>query len=184
MVVTVGGGGTISGIWRGFKDLEALGKIDALPRLVGVVPNDYNALKIAFERGLASWNEVLTLPFHDLPPSILVKLAHAYPPDGMDALEAVRESGGFFAAVSDEQALSALVRVGRRDGLYVEASTSACMPVIDEMIGEGTVKTDETLVALMCGSGFRETFVTRDRIPLGKDTVTMDELATSLARMG
>lgn len=184
MVVTVGGGGTISGIWRGFKDLKALGKIDSLPRLVGVVPKNYNALEIAFERRLTSWNEVLALPFHALPPSILVKLAHAYPPDGMDALDAVRESAGFFASVSDEEALRALVRVGRQEGLYVEASTSACVPVIDAMIGSEIVRADETLVALMCGSGFRETFVTLDQAPLGKNTVTMDELATSLVRMG
>ncbi|MCE2441544.1 MAG: pyridoxal-phosphate dependent enzyme [Candidatus Latescibacteria bacterium] len=47
VVVPVGGGGTISGIWRGFRDCHALGLIDSLPRMIGVVPRDYNALEVA-----------------------------------------------------------------------------------------------------------------------------------------
>jgi threonine synthase len=180
MVVTVGGGGTIAGIWRGFKDLYRLEKIGSLPRLVGVVPRNYNALEVAFDQKLSSWNSVLKLPFHDLPPSILVKLAHAYPPDGMEALQAVRESGGFFASVTDEEALQGLARMGQHEGLYVEASTSASLPVIDMMITSGRLAKSQTLVVLICGSGFRETFATLERAPLTKRTVTMRQLPTEL----
>src|SRR4051794_33842176 len=52
VVVPVGGGGTVAGIWRGFRDLQRLGWIDRVPRLLGVVARDYNALEVAFERGL------------------------------------------------------------------------------------------------------------------------------------
>lgn len=180
MVVTVGGGGTIAGVWRGFKDLYRLKKIASLPRLVGVVPRAYNALQVAFDRNISTWNSVLELPYHNLVPSILVKLAHAYPPDGLEAIHAVRESGGFFASVTDEEALRAIARIGREEGLYVEASTSASVPVIDQMIASDKLKKDQSLVVLVCGSGFRETSATLAGLPLKKRTVTIAELAESL----
>lgn len=183
MVVPVGGGGTISGIWHGFKDLYALHKISSLPRLAGVISKHYNILEVAFEREFSGWDQVLALPFHNLPPSILVKLAHAYPPDGMEALQAVRESGGFFASVSDEQALEGLARVGQHEGLYVEVSSAACIPVIERMIGSGRLKADETLIALMSGSGFRETFAAMERPPLIKQTVAIEQLGVTLGHM-
>ncbi|UCH27165.1 MAG: threonine synthase [Trueperaceae bacterium] len=180
MVVTVGGGGTISGIWRGFKDLVDIGLTDRLPKMVGVVPKDYNALEIGFERSVSSWDEILAMPFHDLPPSILVKLAHPYPPDGADALAAVRESGGFFLGVSDDEALEAQFAIGRREGLYVEPSTSALLPAIDLLVERGELARDETLVALCCGSGFRETFTSAAIKPLETRTVAMDALPETL----
>jgi threonine synthase len=182
MVIPVGGGGTISGIWRGFKDLYELKKIVSLPRLVGVVPRHYNALEVAFEQKLSSWDFVLELPYHNLPASMLVKLAHAYPPDGMEALLAVRESGGFFASVTDEEALEGLARIGQQEGLYVEASTSALLPVLDRMIASGNFEKNQTLVALMCGSGFRETFATKERVPLTKRTMNIEQLRTMLGQ--
>jgi len=180
MVVPVGGGGTIAGIWRGFKDLYNLKRIDSLPRLVGAVPQKYNALEIAFDQKISDWNLVLKLPFRNVQPSILVKLAHGYPPDGMEALAAVRESGGFFASVSDEEALKGLAQIGKHEGLYVEASTGTILPVIEKIMASDKLKGSQVLVALICGSGFRETFASLEGLPLTKATVTMKQLAQKL----
>lgn len=180
MVVPVGGGGTLAGVLRGFEDLQALGKISAIPRLVGVLPNDYNALEVALARGLETWDEVLALPYHDLPPTILVKLAHGYPPDGMEALEAVRRTHGFFLSVTDEEALAAQQQCGRLEGLYVEPSTGACLAGVDRLLAAGHVAPTETVVALVSGSGFRENFVTMTRRPLQKQTRSPENLATTL----
>ena len=182
MVITVGGGGTLSGIWRGFKEMRDLGKISKLPKLIGVVPEHYNALAIAFKQSLDNWEDVLALDFSDAPPSILVKLAHAYPPDGMEALQAVRESGGYFESVSDEASLDGLQKVGKHEGMYVEPSTSACIPVVDRMIEAGTLGKDDLLVVLMCGSGYREAFLNSTRMPMPKQQIAMADLPETLAR--
>lgn len=182
MAVTVGGGGTIAGIWRGFKDLQAMGKITSLPKLLGIVPKDYNALEVAFERDIATWDAFMALPYHQLPPSILVKLAHAYPPDGLEALEAVRESQGCFMSVTDEEALSGLVRLARSDGLYVEPSTSACIPAMDALMTSGIIEKDDVVVALMCGSGYRENFVTLQKFKMERQTTTITKLPEVLAQ--
>jgi threonine synthase len=181
VVVPVGGGGTVSGIWRGFQDCRALGLIDTLPRMVGVVPRDYNALEAAFDRGLKTWKAVLALPYDNLPPSILVKLAHSYPPDGMEALRSVRSSKGFFVSVTDDEALEAQEACGRREGLFVEPSTGACLAGTTRLMDSGHVRREDVVVAIVSGSGYRETACTMDSRPLRKQSVSLKELSGALS---
>ena len=181
VVVPVGGGGTVSGIWRGFRDCRALGQIDSLPRMVGVVPRDYNALEAAFDRGLETWKAVLALPYDNLPPSILVKLAHSYPPDGMEALRSVRSSKGFFVSVTDDEALAAQEACGRREGLFVEPSTGACLAGTTRLMDSGHVRREDVVVTIVSGSGYRETACTMDSRPLRKQSVSLKELSGALS---
>ena len=184
LVVPVGGGGTISGLWRGFLDLQQLGLISSLPRLVGVVPQAYNALEVAFDQNLTDWKDVLALPYDDCPPSILVKLAHSYPPDGMEALDTVRQAEGFFISITDEEALLAQQQAGRQEGLYIEPSTGACLAGLKELLASGRVGPQDTVVALVSGSGFRENFLTLQHRPLEKRTIGAEALPVVLAELG
>jgi threonine synthase len=184
VVLPVGGGGTIAGVWRGFLDLQALGRISSLPRLLGVVASDYNALEIAFRLG----SETSDDPFafipagHRPPPTILVKIAHVYPPDGVEALQAVRASGGMIVSVSDEDALTAQLDFGRREGLYVEPSSAAVLPALERAAEAGELGIDEIVVALLSGSGFRETFVSMERRPFEVRPVALADLPETLAQ--
>lgn len=183
MVVPVGGGGTLAAIWRGFLDLQALGRIDTLPKMVGVQPRDYNALEVAMQRGLETWDEVRALDYSAAPPSVQVKLAHGHPPDGMEALDAVRASGGLFLSVTDEEALDAQLRFSRGEGLYIEPSTGVVPAALERLLAEGQTRPDETVVALICGGGFRETFLTLERRPLQSRLIQADELAQVLVEL-
>jgi threonine synthase len=180
VVVPVGGGGTIAGVWRGFRDLLRLGWIDRLPRLLGVVPRDYNALEIAFERGLDDPRDAVAAGYAP-PPTDLVKIAHVHPPDGAEGLAAVRDSGGLFVSVTDEEALDAQRRLGRDEGLYVEPSAAATVAGLDRALGDGTIDGDERVVAILSGSGFRETFVSAARRPIEHRTISLDEVPDVLA---
>lgn len=180
IVIPVGGGGTLAAIWRGFLDLQALGWSDQLPKLVGVQPREYNALEVAQQRGFASWEEVLALDYANAPPSLLVKLMHGHPPDGMEALEAVRASGGLFLSVTDDEALDAQLKFSRGEGLYIEPSTGVVPAALDHLLASGQIRPDETVVALVCGGGSRENFVTLERRPLQKQTISADQLTSTL----
>ena len=58
VVVPVGGGGTLSGIWKGFLELPAWGQIRKLPHMAGVLPSGYTMLAEALERGVQSDSEL------------------------------------------------------------------------------------------------------------------------------
>ncbi len=181
VVVPAGGGGTIAGIWRGFKDLESMGITSSSPRMIGVVPRDYNGLEAALELGLDKREDLLSLPYHDPPPSILVKLAHPYPPDGLDALRAVRASRGSFLSVTDAESLQAQSHIGRREGLYVEPSSGASLAGLTKLLGSGRIERKETVVAVVSGSGYRETFLTMEQRPLERKSASLDDLPAVLA---
>ncbi|MGH6891448.1 MAG: threonine synthase [Dongiaceae bacterium] len=181
LIVPVGGGGSIAGVWRGFKDLQRLGRIQCLPRLVGVVPSAYDALAVAFERGVRSHTDFMALPYTSKPITIVTKLAHAHPPDGMEALEAVRESQGIFVAVTDEQAMDGSERIGRSDGLFAEPSSGVVVSAIDQLVATGAVAKTERVVALVCGSGFRESTVAMERRPIRLRSARINQLEDILA---
>jgi threonine synthase len=180
IVIPVGGGGTLAAIWRGFLDLQRLGWIDRLPRLVGVQPREYNALEVAQQRGFETWDEVLALDYSQAPPSVQVKLAHGHPPDGMEALEAVRASGGLFLSVTDQEALDAQLAFSRGEGLYIEPSTGVVPAALERLLATGQIRPDETTVALICGGGFRETFLTLEHRPLQSRLIQAGHLAEEL----
>jgi threonine synthase len=184
IVIPVGGGGTLAAIWRGFLDLQRLGWSDRLPRLVGVQPRAYNALEVALQRGFETWDEVLALDYSQAPPSVQVKLAHGHPPDGLEALEAVRASGGLFLSVTDEAALDAQLTFSRNEGIYIEPSTGVVPAALDRLLATGQIRPDETTVALICGGGFRETFVNTERRPLQKGMSVADRLTEILVQLG
>lgn len=181
LVVPVGGGGTIAGIHGGFVQLRAMGRIGRLPRLVAVVPSRYDALDRAFLQGITLAADLLRLPPPIGGPTVLNKIAHGHPPDGAEALLALRESEGTVCAFDDPLAIGAVLEIGAVDGLYFEPSTAIVVPALRRLHESGWLRPGETVVALGCGSGFRETSVMRDALPLRLESITRDGLSKVLA---
>lgn len=176
LFVPVGGGGTVAALLRGFQDWMAMGRSDRLPRIAAVVPTTYDALRAAWEQGIHDSERFANLPYRDDAPTILSKLSHAHPPDGMEALEAIRASQGVVAAVSDEEAAKAVGRVAATDGLYLEPSSCVVLPALERLIADGTVALGSSVVALACGGGHRETFVLAEREALRLERATIADI--------
>ena len=183
VVIPVGGGGTIAGVWRGFLDLQQRGAITSLPRLAGVVPETYNALAVAHARGITTAASFADLPMRDDIPTVLSKLSHAHPPDGVEALAAIRASDGTVVAVSDAAAIDGAMQIARRDGLYFEPSSGVVLPALQRLRTDGVIRAGSTVVAIGCGSGYRETFILQAARPARRARATLKELATIVERI-
>ncbi len=153
VVVPVGGGGTLSGIWQGFADLKRAGLTQKLPRLVGVLPAGYQLLDIGLQQGARTEEDLKRLADFEVPVSGQVKLAMTFPPDGVEAIGSIHDSQGIFLYASDSEALNAHRRLGMVDGIYAEMSASVAVVAIDTMIQRSFLKENDTVVALVCGSG-------------------------------
>ncbi len=94
VIVPVGGGATLHGIWQGFEDLRRLGRIGETPRMVAVQPARFNTLEVALERGLTTQTELEGIAMDERVDTVARNLKHGVPPDGADALLAIRRSGG------------------------------------------------------------------------------------------
>jgi threonine synthase len=157
VVVPIGGGGTLAAVWRGFRELVGMGLADRMPRLVGLQPAAYATLVTAMQRGWASDHDLRLNAPTERPPTVQVKIAHTYPPDGAEALAAIRASGGTVLAMTDAEALDGVRELGGRDGLYVEPSSGIVVAAVRRLVASGVIRSTETVVALACGGGHRET---------------------------
>ncbi len=74
------------------------------------------------------------------------------------------------------------VDTGRKEGLYAEPSSAACLAGLDRLRRRGKLDGD-TVVAMISGSGFRETFLTAERNPASSHKVGIDGLPELLAQI-
>ena len=89
-----------------------------------------------------------------------------HPPDGIDAIASIGESAGRFEYATDEAAWAAQVQLGAANGIYAEISATVPLVAVDNLYAEGTIAEGDSVVAVICGSGFRETAAVRSPIPV------------------
>ena len=157
VLVPVGGGATLYGIWRGFVDLEEMGIIARVPRMVSVQPRTFNALEEAMERNLCMPEELASIARDERVPTVQRNLKHGLPPDAADALQALRESDGMALSVTDDDALVWQRRLGETEGVLCEPSAAVAAAGLVRLRAEGVIGNGHRVVAVITGSGLRET---------------------------
>jgi threonine synthase len=151
ILIPVGDGCIIGGIHKGLQDMLALGWIDHSPRLIGVQAAGSSPLVDAWERGLEGW-EMKPVEAHSVADSIVAGL----PRDRIKALRAVRESGGAFIRVSDEEIVAAIPALARGCGVFAEPAAAAAYAGLVKAVEQGMVDPGEQVVVLATGSGLKD----------------------------
>jgi threonine synthase len=149
--VPVGDGCIIGGLHKGLRDLLALGWIDRMPKLMGVQAEGSAAMADAWERGLDA-TEIRPIQAHTIADSISAGL----PRDRIKALRAVRDSGGAFIRVSDDEIVSAIPALARGCGVFAEPAAAAAYAGLVKARERALVKPEERVVVLATGSGLKD----------------------------
>jgi threonine synthase len=147
--VAVGDGCIIGGLWKGLKDLRAIGFIEKIPKLVGVQAEGARVLVDAWTSGAT---EIDPKASQTLADSIAVSI----PRDHVKALNAVRETRGEFVAVSDDEILEAMRQLAREAGVFAEPAGAAGLAGLCKLLAEGRVDPDERLVVMVTGNGLKD----------------------------
>jgi threonine synthase len=147
--VSVGDGNIIGGMWKGLRDLHALGWIDKLPKLMGIQAEGSAACYNAWRAGT---DIIMPIEAHTIADSIDVGL----PRDGRRAVHAVRETGGEFITVSDQEILDAMRELARGEAVFAEPAASAAYAGLRKAVRDGDVNPDESIVVVITGSGLKD----------------------------
>jgi threonine synthase len=75
--------------------------------------------------------------------------------DAPRALRALKESNGMMASVTDGETLDELFVCTRREGILVEPTSATVLSAGKEMREQGKIYTDEKVVFVLTGSGFK-----------------------------
>lgn len=148
VVLPVGNGTLLLGCAIGFSELRVAGVIDALPKLVGVQAAACAPLAAAFDAG--SNHPQAISPTTTLAEGIAI----AEPVRGPDILAAVRETGGGFVRVEEDEIAEALRTVGRL-GLYIEPTAAATVAGVRAYCA--TAPAGERIVTALTGTGLKST---------------------------
>lgn len=146
--IPVGDGNIISGIHKGFKDLEALGWLSQMPRIIGVQSEGSAAIANTFMQGDESIKPVQADTLAD---SISVDL----PRDGVRAVRAARETGGTYITVPDTAILSAIAELGRV-GIFAEPAAATAYAGLVKAVNDSVVEADDPILVLSTGSGLKD----------------------------
>jgi len=147
--VAVGDGNIITGLWKGLRDLKALGWIERVPRLMGVQAEGAAACYNAWRAG----TDVITpVDAHTISDSISVGL----PRDGTRAVRAVRETNGAYVTVSDDEVLAAMLKLAREEGVFAEPAGATGYAGLAKAVGESLVDRDERIVVVVTGNGLKD----------------------------
>lgn len=147
--VSVGDGCIIGGLWKGLKDLLALGFIDKMPKLMGVQAEGAAPLVRAWREGT---EEIEPVVLNTLADSIAVGV----PRDRIKALRAVRETGGEYLAVSDEEILDAMRVLARWAAVFAEPAGATGFAGLARLVREGRIDPEERIVVLVTGNGLKD----------------------------
>lgn len=148
VVVPVGDGNIISGVWKGFQDFLHIGFIDRAPRLLAVQA----AGSAAVVRALDGDGTITPVSGETIADSISVSM----PRDGEAAVQAIRASGGFGITVSDQEILAAIPELARGAGVFGEPAGVASYAGLLKAVEQDRIDPQWTIVLLITGNGLKD----------------------------
>ena len=148
IAISVGDGCTIAGLWKGLKDLYAIGFIDRLPRLISAQASGCCPLNRAIET-----NE----PWYPMEENTLAdSIAVGVPRNAEKALMAIRESNGLTVNVTDEEIMAAQKLLGKTCGVFGEPAGVTGAAGLKKLCEHGKIPADATVVSVVTGNGLKD----------------------------
>lgn len=149
VLVSVGDGNIISGVWKGFHDLHQLGWMERMPRIYGIQAAGSDVLCTAWE---AETETITPIVAHTVADSISV----GQPRDAVRALRAVRTTGGEYVRVGDDEILAANPSLARGAAVFAEPSGAAAYAGLRALAAVGKLDPDDRIVVIATGSGLKD----------------------------
>jgi threonine synthase len=151
VMVSVGDGNIIAGVYKGFYDLYQLGWIERIPRLIGVQAEGSAALYHAWKDDVRA---------QDMQPidaqTVADSISAGLPRDRAKALRAVTQTQGAFVTVSDTEIIAAIPRLAQLTGVFAEPAAAAVFAGAQRAVQSGLVNTNESVVLISTGNGLKD----------------------------
>ena len=169
--VPTGDGAIISGVYKGFKDLMAMGLISEMPCMIAVQAEGSNAIEQALKTG-----EFKPINSHTAADSICIDI----PRGGNYALKCLKKYKGMAISVSDEAIFEAQTLVARYTGHFCEPAAAASFAGL-LALGE-TIPKSATVVCLSTGHGLKDPGGAQRGIQMPQHAISgLDELENTVS---
>ncbi|MBN1490977.1 MAG: threonine synthase [Phycisphaerae bacterium] len=141
--------GHIRGVFKGYRELQAAGLIDRLPRMIVVQAHNNSPVVTAMKRGLSQ-----VVPFRDFH-TIAEAITSGNPAGGDEILDKARRFDWLGEDATEEEILEAQ-RAFARAGFFVEPSTATVLPAVRKLVEAGRINRDASVVLMLTGAGLKD----------------------------
>lgn len=148
VVVSVGDGCTVGGVWKGLREMHALGFIQRLPRILGVQADGCKPFVTAWK----AQTGLIPCEANTLADSIAV----GHPRNFAKGMSAITESGGAFISVTDEEILGSIPLLAQTAGVFGEPAGVAGAAGVMRGVATGVIHRSESVALVMTGNGLKD----------------------------
>ncbi|GIX07809.1 MAG: threonine synthase [Candidatus Poribacteria bacterium] len=149
IVVPCAGGSLITKVRKAIQEFHKLGLIDrADTKVHAAQAAGCGPIVTAIREG-----EEFVRPVR--PNTIAKSLAIGNPADGIYAVAAARESGGFGAHATDEEIVAAIELLASTEGIFTETAGGVTLAATKRLIEEGRIGRDDSVVISITGNGLK-----------------------------
>lgn len=160
VVMPMGNGCSLAGIWKGLRTFDRLGVLDSTPRMLGVQAAGATAIYDRFRTESGTGTDgrdagATARPSDDetTADSIDVGVPH----NAGKACRALRESGGDAVVVSDEAIREGQRLLGGCEGVFAEPASAAAVAGVRTARERGVIDAGERVVVVATGTGLKDT---------------------------
>lgn len=146
ILIPVGCGTNFGAISKGFQELKAAGRIDRIPKLVAIQPEQSSPVV----EGIFKKEKIIK----DQVSTIAESVAAADPVDFYKVLDGIEVTGGSAYTVSEEDILDSLREMAVREGLFTEAACALGLAVVKNNPEEFA---DKKVLLVLTGTGLKDT---------------------------
>ena len=150
VVIPAASGSLLTKIWKAFKEFEKLGLLESkvktrlhCAQATGCGP---------ISRAILEKSEVIR---PEKPKTLAKSLAIGNPADGYYAKDAVFQSGGSAALVTDEEIQEGIKLLAETEGIFTETAGGVTVASALKLVREGKIKPGEPTVLAITGNGLK-----------------------------
>jgi len=159
VVAPMAGGSLLTKLRKGFGEFIAAGLVAGkVPRLYGAQASGCAPIVRLVERGSGELQP-------ELPRTICRSLAIGNPADGGFAARAIRETGGWAAAVSDAELVDGIRWLAQDAGVFAETAGGVTAAAALALARSGRLGPEDEVVLCVTGHGLKTLEAVRDALP-------------------
>jgi threonine synthase len=149
VICPVGAGSILLGLYKGFTELRQAGVIERLPRLFAAQAANICPVYQAFQQHQSDVSAIGASQ-----PTMAEGIALPRPVRGPLLLQALRDTNGGVAIVSEVEICEGLIILGR-GGICVEPTSAVVVKALEHLEDAGTVGAHEQVVLVLSGFGLK-----------------------------
>jgi threonine synthase len=159
VVAPMAGGSLVTKLRKGFREFTAAGLVEgAEPRLFGAQAEGCAPIVRLVERG-----DDVVVP--EVPHTIARSIAIGNPADGRYASQAIRETGGWAAAVSDAELVDGIRILAQDAGIFTETAGGVTVAGALALARAGRLHADDEVVLCVTGNGLKTIEAVKGALP-------------------